>query len=223
MFKKLFILIKVVVFIHLLFCLINGLWATTFVCLFNLLLFFVSDFIQKKFGYSNLFNLFIYLFLFGSLTLGEFYYLFVKVWYFDIIMHVLSSFIVSGLVVYALKFFRIDMNKIVMMFFIFSFTMMIAALWEITEFSIDRIFSSDMQKDTVISEINSTLLSDDGRSVVKKDINRMKIGNKVFNGYIDIGLYDTIEDLICAVGGSMIFIIISIFNIHNGNKYRCSI
>ena len=30
----------------------------------------------------------------------------------------------------------------------------------------------------------------------------------VIDGYIDIGLYDTIDDMICAVGGSIIFIVI---------------
>ena len=36
----------------------------------------------------------------------------------------------------------------------------------------------------------------------------MKIGDSVFNGYVDIGLYDTIEDMICGVGGSVLFIVI---------------
>ena len=85
--------------------------------------------------------------------------------------------------------------------------MMVAALWEITEFTIDRVFNIDMQKDTIIGEINSTLLSSDGKSVVKKKINNMKIGDTVVNGYIDIGLYDTIEDMICATLGSIVFII----------------
>lgn len=213
MLKKVFVLFKVVVFIYLSYCVINGLWATTFVCLFNLMLFFASDFVQKKLGYNDFFNLLIYLFLFGSLTLGEFYFLFSRVWYFDIIMHALSSFIVSGIVFYIIRSFRIDMKQIIMMIFIFSFAIMIATMWEITEFSIDRLFGSDMQKDTVITEIRSTLLSDDGKSVIKKEIHSMTIGNKNFNGYIDIGLYDTIEDMICAVGGSLLFIVINYFSI----------
>ena len=85
---------------------------------------------------------------------------------------------------------------------------MIASIWEITEFSIDRIFGADMQKDTIINEINSVLFSSDGRSVVKKKINSIKIGEYTINGYIDIGLYDTISDMICAICGSLLFIII---------------
>lgn len=93
------------------------------------------------------------------------------------------------------------------MIFIFSFAMMVAVLWEITEFSIDRVFNSDMQKDTIVTEINSTLLSSDG-TVVKKKVESMKFGDITIYGYIDIGLYDTIEDMMCAVFGSLLFIIL---------------
>lgn len=86
--------------------------------------------------------------------------------------------------------------------------MMVAAMWEITEFSIDRLFNADMQKDTIVTEIKSNLFSEDGSSVVKKEINSSKIGNCTFDGYIDIGLYDTIDDMVCAVFGSLLFIII---------------
>lgn len=207
MFKKIFILIKVVVFIHLLFCLINGEWTATFNCLFNFVLLFVSDLVYKKLGYSGIFQLAIYLFITGSLLLGEVYYFYVRVWYFDIIMHMLSSFIASGLLFYTLRYLKVKMKFSLLILFIFSFAMMVAALWEITEFTIDRVFNIDMQKDTIIGEINSTLLSSDGKSVVKKKINNMKIGDTVANGYIDIGLYDTIEDMICATLGSIVFII----------------
>ena len=90
---------------------------------------------------------------------------------------------------------------------IFSFAMMIASLWEIAEFSIDRLFDVDMQKDTVINEVNSMLLSDNGNVVVKNKISSMTIGKYIVNGYLDIGLYDTINDMVCAIIGSLIFII----------------
>lgn len=208
MLKKIFILIKVVVFIHLLFCLLNGKWTATFNCLFNLILLFVSDLVYKKLGYSSMLQISIYLFITGSLLLGEVYYFYAKLWYFDIIMHVLSSFVISGLIFYIIKFYKIKINIFMFILFIFSFAMMVAALWEITEFTIDRIFSIDMQKDTIVEEINSTLLSSDGKSVVNKKISSMKIGDTLVNGYIDIGLYDTIEDMVCAVVGSLLFIII---------------
>ena len=36
----------------------------------------------------------------------------------------------------------------------------------------------------------------------------MTICNDIIRGYIDIGLYDTIGDMVCEVVGSIIFIVI---------------
>lgn len=207
MFKKILNLFKVVVFLNLLFYLINGEWTATFICLFNLISFFISDFIQSKLHYSDRFNFLIYLFLISSLLGGEVYYLYVKFKYFDTVLHVYSSFIISGIFVYLFRLFKVIINKYLFLLCIFSFAMMVAALWEITEFSIDRLFLADMQKDTVITEINSSLLSSDGKNVVNKKINSMMIGDTLFDGYVDIGLYDTIFDMISAVFGSIIYIL----------------
>lgn len=208
MLNKLFVIFKVVVILNLLFCLVNGELTATFICLFNFVLFIIADYIQRKVKYSNFFKLLIYIFLIVSLIGGEVYFLYSKIWFLDIILHTLSSFIVSGLFLYLFKFVGCYVNKIFLIICIFSFAMMIAAMWEITEFSIDRIFNIDMQKDTVVNEINSVLLSNDGKSVINRKINTMNIGGYIINGYLDIGLYDTIGDMICAVVGSIIFIII---------------
>lgn len=207
MLKKIFILIKIVVAIHLLFSLINCEWTAIFVCLLNLILLLLADFVKNKICYNNLLHVLIYIFLTCSLLGGEVYYLYTRISFFDVVMHVLSSFIASALAFYIIKLFKININKFLLMTFIFSFAMMVAALWEITEFSIDRLFKIDMQKDTVISEVNSVLLSSDGESVVRKEIKKMKIGEYTVDGYLDIGLYDTIEDMICAVFGSILFIL----------------
>lgn len=205
MFKKIFILFKVVVILNLLIVLINGEWTTAFICLCNLILFFIADMLKKKLCYGDILQLLIYLFLIGSLIGGEIYFLYVKIWYYDIILHMLSSFIVSALCFYIVKS-KININDFLLCVFIFSFAMMVAAVWEVYEFSIDRFFDKDMQKDTIITEINSSLLSDDGREVIQENVDDIRIGNYVVNGYLDIGLYDTMGDIICAIVGSLIFI-----------------
>ena len=208
MIRKLFVLFKVVVFIHLLIYLVNGDWTATFICLFKFVLLFIVDYMQKKIKYSDFFQFLIYIFLIGSLLGGEVYHLYSKISYFDIILHVLSSFIVSGLFLYIYKLFKCNINRFLLIICIFSFAMMIAALWEITEFSIDRLLDRDMQKDTVISEVNSMLLSSDGMSIIKNKVSSMSIGGRTLDGYLDIGLYDTVEDMICATLGSLLFIIV---------------
>ena len=90
--------------------------------------------------------------------------------------------------------------------------MMIESVWEISEFCIDRVFNQDMQKDTIINEITSTYFSTSGDTPVKLKVNDVIVDGISFyskyGGYIDIGLYDTISDMVCALVGSGIFIII---------------
>lgn len=207
MFKKIFLIFKVAVIFNIFISIINMEWTATFICLLNLILFFIADYVQKQLKYKNCFALLIYIFLILALVGGEVYFLYSKIWFLDLILHTLSSFIASGLFVFLFKVMKNSINKLLFVICIFSFSMMIASLWEITEFSIDRIFGFDMQKDTIVTEINSILLSEDGKYIVNKKIKSINFGNDVINGYIDIGLYDTIEDMICAVFGSMIFII----------------
>ena len=73
------------------------------------------------------------------------------------------------------------------------------------------LFNKDMQKDTVVNNITSTLFSPDKNKAVKKEINSLYINNidfiQEYGGYIDIGLYDTMEDMLCALLGALLFII----------------
>jgi len=208
MIRKIFFVFKIVVLFNLLISMLSIRWAAIFICLFNLILLFLSDLLQKKLGYSDFFQLLIYLFLVGSLVGGEVYNLYSVIWYYDIILHFLSSFIVSFIFYYVFKLFNVSINRFLFLVCIFSFAMMIAGLWEITEFSIDRLFDKDMQKDTVITEVNSMLLSSDGNTIVKNKISSMSIGGIYIDGYLDIGLYDTIVDMICALFGSLFYLII---------------
>ena len=59
-----------------------------------------------------------------------------------------------------------------------SLAVLIAVLWEVVEFSADKILSYDMQKDTYVSEINSFLLADQSGEVVSIK----KIDSVVVNG-----------------------------------------
>ena len=126
-------------------------------------------------------------------------------------MHTLSSFIVAALSIYILNKITKDNNKKLVVVFSFILPMAVAAIWEITEFTIDNVFNKDMQKDTVVNNITSTLFSQDKNKAVKKEINSLYINNidfiQEYGGYIDIGLYDTMEDMICALLGALLFII----------------
>lgn len=90
-----------------------------------------------------------------------------------------------------------------------SFSMLIGVLWEFFEFGVDRIWKKDMQKDTWVSEISTVSLDtgSDSRVTTISPIEKVTIndGEAVFNGYLDIGLYDTMEDLFVTFVGAVSF------------------
>lgn len=212
MINKILNITKIVVIISLLVSLTRPNITTIFLLLFTITLLFLADYLKKKLSYPYKLQVIIYIFILGTELLGEINNYYNETKYFDDIMHTLSSFITSFLAVYILKKLTKTNTKKLTIIFALTMSMSISSLWEITEFTIDRIFSTDMQKDTIITTINSSIISIDKSTPQKKEITSLYVNNidyiETYGGYIDIGLYDTMEDMICALLGVLIFIII---------------
>ena len=107
----------------------------------------IISFIIRK---HNKYLEFVYLlFLLISYVLGFIYDYYDKVYYFDALAHSLFGLVGS---IYSLpllnKLKKYDINSLVFnVFFIIIFTLSLASLWEIFEFTIDRIFeNANMQR-----------------------------------------------------------------------------
>ena len=99
----------------------------------------------------------------------------------------------------------------------FCFSMTVGVFWEFFEFSVDRFFAKDMQKDTVIVNFYSTLLDPTKQNIPYPvtGITETYVNGEllVSGGYLDIGLYDTMEDLFVNFIGAAIFSVIGFFYI----------
>lgn len=94
----------------------------------------------------------------------------------------------------------------------FCFSMTIGVLWEFFEFGMDEMFGLDMQKDTVVTGISSTLLDPSGSQhpqridrIESVEVNGQELG---VGGYLDIGLRDTMGDLFVNFVGALVFSVI---------------
>lgn len=91
-------------------------------------------------------------FVFASLFLGEVHGYYTRFWWWDIVLHTSSGFllgIIGFLLVYVLnesERIHISMRPGFVAFFAFLFAVGAGAIWEIFEFSIDSLFGTDMQK-----------------------------------------------------------------------------
>ena len=106
--------------------------------------------------------------------------------------------------------------------------MTVGILWEFFEFSADSIAKTDMQKDRIVTEISSVLINKNNVNIpIKvKNIEKTEIYSKdgtitiIENGYLDIGLIDTIKDLFVNFLGAVTFSIIGFLYVKNRERYK---
>ena len=96
----------------------------------------------------------------------------------------------------------------------------------------DRYFKMDMQKDEIITNINSVEINKEKINVpitidnieysfiYSLDENNKLIETKISNGYLDIGLNDTMKDMFVNFIGAFIFSIFGYLYLHNKEKYN---
>jgi uncharacterized membrane protein YjdF len=92
-------------------------------------------------------------FVFAALFLGEVRGYYVRFWWWDIALHTASGFLL-GIIGFLLVHILNEVEKIdvhlkagFVAFFAFLFAVGIGAIWEIFEFSMDKLFGFDMQKE----------------------------------------------------------------------------
>ena len=107
------------------------------------------------------------------------------------------------------KKLKFELSPLLMAITAFCFSMTIGVVWELFEFTMDSLFKLDMQKDTVVNAISSTFL-DPAKSnhpvritgITDVAVNGESLG---LSGYLDIGLIDTMYDLVVNFMGAFVF------------------
>ena len=97
--------------------------------------------------------------------------------------------------------------------FAFCFSMVIAVLWEFCEFGADIFLGMDMQDDTVIHSLTSYLLGESlGVTGSIENIQSVTVNGMQLPGYIDIGLIDSMLDMLLETLGAIVTCLILWFD-----------
>lgn len=169
-------------------------------------------------------------FVFASAILGEIanFYALIPLW--DSLLHAVCGFMFA-----AFGFSLADilnrpqksrtLSPLFLAFVAFSFAMTVGVLWEFFEFSVDTLFHKDMQKDTLLYSVYSVRLDPErkNRAVILDKIVRAIItledGSEIVtDGYLDIGLVDTMKDLFVNFIGATVFCLIGFFTLQKKNR-----
>ena len=157
------------------------------------------------------------LFVFASLILGEVFAFYGPFLWWDVVLHFLSGFVLAGVGFSLVEILaKGKQSRFFTLLFAFCFSITLGVAWECLEFSFDILVRTDAQKDAHLTQISTITLQRDGgnRPVRVDDIMTTDIhladGETITidNGYLDIGLMDTMKDLLInavGAGGFLIF------------------
>ncbi len=142
--------------------------------------------------------------------MGHSYHFYYTVAWWDELLHTLGGVVFAILGAFLLKVINRGgkVNVFTTAFFALLFSISVSAVWELFEYAMDTFTGSDMQKDTFIDFIHSYLLGGKtGELGVIDKIDQIIINNTALEGYIDIGLIDTMTDILVETVGAVVFFV----------------
>ena len=217
-----------------------GNWNNVFLCGLTLILFVIPAVVEKKMNLAlpDALQVLILLFIFSAEILGEINEFYIVIPHWDTILHTLNGFLCAAVgfstvdILNQKEFFHVNMSPFFVALVAFCFSMTIGVLWEFFEFGVDQVLKYDMQKDTIVEVVSSVKLDpkEKNKAVVINNIKKTIIQSENLNGefeeiiieggYLDLGIKDTMQDLIVNFVGAIVFSILGLLYIKNRDKYK---
>lgn len=205
-------------------------WENAGICVLALCLFLIPSFLERKLKIElpTVLEVIIFLFIFAAEILGEINAFYIRFPFWDTMLHTVNGFLCA-----AVGFAMVDilnqnpkikftLSPLYLAVAAFCFSMTVGVLWEFFEFSADCFVHTDMQKDTILSSISSVMLDPDGGNkamtlsgITDVTVNGQDLG---LGGYLDIGLFDTMKDLLVNFIGAVVFSVIGYFYVKRRGK-----
>lgn len=206
-----------------------GNYHNMFLGILTLILFSIPKLIERKLGVSIPAGLqaVILIFIFSAEILGEINAFYVKIPIWDTMLHTTNGFLMAAIGFALIDIFNqsekfsIKMSPYFVAFVAFCFSMTVGVVWEFFEFGMDWFFQTDMQKDWILPAISSVKLNPEGANVpIKIAIDSVVINGQEWNlgGYLDVGIVDTMKDLMVNFVGAVVFSMIGILYLKQRGK-----
>lgn len=222
--------LRVLVILMMVLQIFNRNYENVFLCILTLLLLIVPSFIQVrlKVELPTPLEITILVFIFAAEILGEIQSYYIRFPFWDTVLHTLNGFLMAAIgfalvdILNRSKKVSVQLSPAYMAVVAFCFSMTIGVIWEFFEFSMDMFFGLDMQKDTIVNSIHSVMLDATNSNI---PVGITGIEDVVVNGknlglggYLDIGLIDTMKDLLVNFAGAVVFSIVGYFYVKNRGK-----
>lgn len=227
-----YLVLRILLILSIVMASLQGNYETIFMSSLALILFFIPAFVEKNFGVElpSVLEILIIMFIFAAIFLGEIQCYYIKVPFWDSLLHITNGFLCSAIgfalvdIINRNPKFKFELSPLFLAVVAFCFSMTIGVLWEFFEFACDIFLHTDMQKDVILHTINSVMLNENGlNSPVRIDnITEVLVNGRNLNlgGYLDIGLFDTMKDLFVNFIGAVVFSIIGYVYVKSRGKNK---
>ena len=206
-------------------------YENMFVCVLSLVLLAMPTLIEKQLAIDipPMMEAIIYCFIYAAEILGEInsFYTIIPGW--DTMLHTLNGFLCAAVgfslvdILNRNKKVRFNLSPLFLAIVAFCFSMTVGVLWEFFECGADLLLHTDMQKDTVLHSISSVALdpTKSNTPVHINDITSVTVNGAALpvDGYLDIGLYDTMKDLFVNFIGAVVFSVIGFFYVKGRARF----
>lgn len=222
-----YVVLRFIVILILIRCILRGDIESAFVCVLVLVIYLLPQFVENKLNIDipTALEVIIFVFVFAAEILGELQSYFIKYSNWDTILHTSSGFLCAAVGFSLVDLLnrsdnvKVQLSPGYLAITAFCFSMTIGILWEFIELSADKLFLLDMQKDTIVNQISSVSLDPTNSNIpiTVKDIQDVILvtgSGEVplgLGGFLDIGLYDTMEDLFVNFIGAVVFSVVAFF------------
>lgn len=229
-----YLILRILVIACMILQIVRGDWNNALLCALSLLLFTLPTLIEDKFKIElpTVLEAIIYLFIFAAEILGEIHNFYGAIPHWDTVLHTLNGFLAAGIGFSLIDLLNqnsksIKLSPLFVAIVAFCFSMTIGVLWEFFEFTADKYFGLDMQKDKIVASFNTVEFDPEknNNAIKVRNIKETQIitedGTYVIEGgYLDIGINDTMKDLIVNFIGAIFFSCIGFLYIKNREKYK---
>ncbi len=213
---------------------LRGHFESTFTAVLTLILFLIPTFVEESFRIKlpTTLEILVVLFVFCANILGEIGEYYTKFPFWDNMLHYTSGFMFAAFGFSLADIFNrhrkvnFSLSPFFLSLVAVCFAVTVGVVWEFFEFGMDMLFRTDMQKDFVVSVISSAEMNPDGQAPkVIREITQTVIttaNGEIYtvDGYLDIGLLDTMKDLIVDFAGALLFAVIGYFYTRHSNRGR---
>lgn len=219
-----YVILRILVIGVLIRSLFLGNYESAFVCVLSLVLFLLPAFVEKNIGIRlpSVLEIIVLVFIFAAEILGEIESFYVRVPHWDTMLHTVNGFLFAAVgfalcdIINRNSKLKFSLSPMYLTIVAFCFSMTVGVLWEFGEYGLDMIAHTDAQKDVAVTRIDSVSLDETKTNmvihidsikdtVIITDDGEYRLSDYGINGYLDIGLHDTLKDMFVNFLGAVVF------------------